>query len=686
MYAAAALVLSGTACDDSEYDLQSLVPEQYHSVVNIQDDTNERLRIYDTGRNMEYEFTVLRGGSDPSKSIEAEAVPMTQQELAKYSADYVLLPSDYYTLDGRVEMAPEMGSDKIHVAFTAEQITAIRELGAALEAPKSYCLALKLESEGTTVFGSKDVIVRRLDVMQQQLGFSEAGEQQKKLYDAKQEVHFDCTVVRGESDPELAVESQIVPLTAEELAELNPQYMLIPAESYTLSSNTVTIPAGEESVTLDIAFSGEQISAIRESAEAANKQACLALKIASDNVQAVDRKERLLYVMDITQPILHFELVSGAAPHKYRQWWWDNRHDDQSWNLPYPDYKTPCADCWSSSVTFRLSMPEGIQNTWSIKCRFAYDESLIAAYNASEEPMNDGYYGGLENWRKTATCYDALPAAGDLAFFDANGSPIDEIVMEPGKNEVFVTYKRNTDRFAGAGLYLCPIVATTDLFPVDQEQYVLFQDEITLGEKMLWEPFAPGDGSLSSMLDGDRWGGKWQTAWNPGYVDTTYGQYFQINIPSYQPSHAIHFALWSNGDNEWHWNESTAPREMKVFVTSDEVPAPTGDLTADRAAYDALTWVEAAHLWCQAYSGRCWISPAIDLGGRQANAIRLCVYSKAGDSANYKTNSGPFEGFFNIEPWNDRVQTVCNETTWWNGWEDTYGNNIVITELKMWGN
>ena len=51
--------------------------------------------------------------------------------------------------------------------------------------------------------------------------------------------------------------------------------------------------------------------------------------------------------------------------------------------------------------------------------------------------------------------------------------------------------------------------------------------------------------------------------------DKTYGQYFQINIKQYQPSHAIRFILWGNGDNEWHWNEGTAPREMKVFITSD---------------------------------------------------------------------------------------------------------------------
>ena len=59
---------------------------------------------------------------------------------------------------------------------------------------------------------------------------------------------------------------------------------------------------------------------------------------------------------------------------------------------------------------------------------------------------------------------------------------------------------------------------------------------------------------------------------------------------------------------------------------------------------------------------------------------------ESGRRSQLQNQSGPFEGNFNREPWNDRVQTVVNETLYNNGWEDTYGNNIVITELRMYGN
>jgi len=681
----AALSLFAVACNDSEYDLQNLVPDEYHSVINVQDEGNVELRVYDTGLAKTFPFTVLRGGSDPSIAIEAEAVPMTQQELSDIGADYVLLPSSYYSLDGGISIPANEGSGKFSVSFTPEQITSVRELNEALDDGKIYCLAVKIVSDKTSVYGDKSFVVRRLDVMLPELGFAEAGEMPKKLYDAKQTVKFDISVVRGQTDETQPVKASIVPMSDAALAEIDRDYMQVPAEMYTMEQTEVEIPAGEEELPLQVTFTGDQVSALRELAQTRNKTAVLGLELIPDGTSIVEEKRTMLFVLDITQPILHFELVSGAAPHTYWPWWWDNQANG-TWYRPFTDFKTPVADCWSSTVTFRLRMPDGIDNAWTINCKLACDDSLIAAYNDTEEPMGDGLYGGVENWKKRKTYYDALPSADDLVFFDEAGNRIDEITLVPGQNEATFTYRKNPaiGGFDGAGLYLCPVAVTTDLFPVDNVQYVLFEDEITLGDKTLWEPFDAGEGTLANLYDGNRWGNSWQTSWFPGYCDKKFGQYFQINIPQYQPSHAIHIAVWGNGDNEWHWNESTTPREMRVFITSDAVPASTGDRATDRAVYDALNWVEVGHLWCQAYSGQCWISPTIELNGQTANAIRICTYSKAGDSASYKRQDNL--GDFNVSPYNGEVQSVCNENTFWNGWEDTYGNNIVITEFKMWGN
>lgn len=665
--AAALLALWSTACDDSEYDLQTLVPEQYHSVVNMQDGTNERLRIYDTGLDKEYEFTVLRGGSDPSIKIEAAAAPMTQQELTEYGADYVLLPKDYYTLDGAVEIAPNEGSDKIRVSFSAGQITAIRELSAALEASKCYCLALKLESDETTVSDSKNAIVRRLDVMQPELGFTPAGEIDVKLYDASQDVTIGFTVARGETDETLPVRAELVPLSQEELSAVNSDFMAVPADLYTLPDTEIELPAGTQELPVSVLFTSDQVSRLRTKAEAENKSPVLSFKLVSDNSKAIADRSELLYVLDITQPILQLELLSGVWRPEAKYWWWDNTP------LAWTDYDTDRCDCWSSEgVTFRLKMPEGINNTWTIRCQPRYAPEYIETRNEQtifREEVTNGSGTAKSLWWKQETSYSPLPDDNDIVFYDANGNRIDEIIMEPGQNEVTFTYRRRSDNWSynGAGLYLCPIVATSDLFPVDRQNdpyYVLFYDEITLDDKTLWEPAYAQQGSLANLYDGGCDGGcLWHTPWDNGnYIDETYGQYFQINIKQYQPAHGLTIGIWPRSDNyDSGWgNERCSPRHIKVFITSDNVPEPTGDLNNDRKIYDALDWVEAADLNCDATGGMMWLSPAIDLNGRTANAIRICTLTK-----------GDHEG---------NIWSCTSENP------DGMGQYVAIGEFKIWGN
>ena len=277
---AALFALTLTACE-SEYDLQTFIPDEYHSVVNVQDESDRSQRIYDTGLDKTFEFTVLRGGSDPAIPIEAKIVSMTQEELTHVDTRYVLLPASYYTLDGAISIPANTGSAKFTVSFTPEQITAVRELNASLDADKIYCLAVKITSDRTTVYKDKNYVIRRLDVMLPELGFAEAGTVTKKLYDAKQTVTFDFQVARGETDETQPVAATLAPMSEAELAEIDPAYIPVPAEMYTLERAEIEIPAGEETLPLNVSFTGDQITNLRELAEARNKTAVLGLKLVS---------------------------------------------------------------------------------------------------------------------------------------------------------------------------------------------------------------------------------------------------------------------------------------------------------------------------------------------------------------------------------------------------------------------
>lgn len=450
---------------------------------------------------------------------------------------------------------------------------------------------------------------------------------------------------------------------------------------------------------MNATFTAEQVTALRETAEGQGKTAVLGLRFESGTSGVVEDKGTLIYVLDITLPILYFEPVSNNN-HYYNNWaWWED------WWYRVVDYNTPYLSCWSGSgLRMKVRMPDGLDNLWTIRCKLEYDPSTVDTYNnytLKKEDVANGDGTSKTMWWKEKTWYESLPDADDIAFFDLSGNRITEAVMEPGVNEVEFIYKRNTSSFNGAGLYLCPVVVSTDLdFPVsfirehwihwdqnttdaknyyeyhgidpeterttfdDEPYYVLFQDEITLNDKTLWEPVPAQQGSLANLYDGQSDGSHlWHTPWDNGnYIDETYGQYFQINIPSYQPSHGLHIGVWARSDNWWTgWgNEKCSPRHMKVFITSDSVPAPTGDYAADRATYDALNWVEVADLNCTVTGGMMWQSPAISLGGRVANAVRICTMTKGDHLGNIWSCTGPNA--------------------------DGTGQFVAIGDFKMWGN
>ena len=59
-------VLLLTACDESKYELENLVPEEYHKVLYINKSGTQELTLYNTGELNTYALSFYKGGSDPS--------------------------------------------------------------------------------------------------------------------------------------------------------------------------------------------------------------------------------------------------------------------------------------------------------------------------------------------------------------------------------------------------------------------------------------------------------------------------------------------------------------------------------------------------------------------------------------------------------------------------------------------
>ena len=61
----AAALLAFAACDNSDYEIDNLIPDEFKRVVCIKDAPVADMQLFDVGLAMKSSFTVLRSGGDP---------------------------------------------------------------------------------------------------------------------------------------------------------------------------------------------------------------------------------------------------------------------------------------------------------------------------------------------------------------------------------------------------------------------------------------------------------------------------------------------------------------------------------------------------------------------------------------------------------------------------------------------
>ena len=165
-------VLLLTACDESKYELENLVPEEYHKVLYINKSGTQELTLYNTGELNTYAFSVYKGGSDPSLTASGEIAVHSQEEVdVLYGTDYRIIPSGSYSMDtDRLDFASEERSKVVTLSLSTDLI------GAAMEAnpEATYVLPLYLTSEKDSVNADKsELFIRITDVLTPAMGFTD---------------------------------------------------------------------------------------------------------------------------------------------------------------------------------------------------------------------------------------------------------------------------------------------------------------------------------------------------------------------------------------------------------------------------------------------------------------------------------------------------------------------------------
>ena len=258
------LVLLG-ACSESKYDLDQLVPEEYHKILYVNNSGKQEVTLYDTDADNLYTLSVIKSGSDPSLTAAATIRVLTQSELdAEYSipeaVNYKLIGEDAYSLAATsVDFSSADRYKLVEIALKPQVVKAAMESN-----PDAvWVLPLKVTSETDSINADKDELFLKLKaVITPAIGFSDPTLvvqqfQYGSVSTITQKVKFGLdTNNLWELEAKLAVDNDYI---QEYNLDYGTNYKALPEGTYTVPE-TAALPVGTTSVELEISVNGSQLT------------------------------------------------------------------------------------------------------------------------------------------------------------------------------------------------------------------------------------------------------------------------------------------------------------------------------------------------------------------------------------------------------------------------------------------
>lgn len=167
--------LGVVSCDESDYDLNEIVPQESYKILYIRDNGEQEVSLLNTGEKQSYTFTVIKGGSDPSLTAEADIRLMSQSEVDEQygdidGSDYRIIPAESYTLPESLHI--NIGTDEEYQTFTVSLDAALIKEAMDKKPEAKYVLPLKLVSETDRVNQDKSELVMNFVIQTPQITFT----------------------------------------------------------------------------------------------------------------------------------------------------------------------------------------------------------------------------------------------------------------------------------------------------------------------------------------------------------------------------------------------------------------------------------------------------------------------------------------------------------------------------------
>ena len=92
-------------CKEDSYE--DLIPEQYDKILYLKNYGQQTLELFDDGSPVDYSLTVVKTGSNPAATAQAQVKIMSQTEIdkdARYQGNnYKVISSDCYTYKTEIQ-------------------------------------------------------------------------------------------------------------------------------------------------------------------------------------------------------------------------------------------------------------------------------------------------------------------------------------------------------------------------------------------------------------------------------------------------------------------------------------------------------------------------------------------------------------------------------------------------------
>lgn len=175
IFSLVATLMLFTGCSNSDYDLQNLVPGQYHKVIVLKNSGKVEKTLLDVEDDDVTNLTVMKVGSDPSLTADVQVRPLTDEELKEEYSDlegvnYKQLSSDCYTLSA-TELA--FSSSDRYKTFTLSVHPHATKTLMASDKTATWVVPLTLDSKSDSINAeSKEYILVVKDVVSPSVGFT----------------------------------------------------------------------------------------------------------------------------------------------------------------------------------------------------------------------------------------------------------------------------------------------------------------------------------------------------------------------------------------------------------------------------------------------------------------------------------------------------------------------------------